>query len=286
MTNRRWLPESASRTAHTMKYLRDNFGVDAVQFHDMDFFISEKRVADFCKEILDLGMAWWALGRIDELSEYSDTTWELMRDSGLKMLFCGAESGSDETLAAMNKGGNASIQLTLDMAAKMKKYNIVPEYSFVLGYPPYPEKDAEITFDFIRKIKEINPATELILYTYTPVPMDAGGGNLQERAADAGFKFPTTLEEWTSPPWDTFALRREPKTPWLDTTMFRRVRNFERVMNAYYPTVTDTKLTGWRRALLRGVSAWRYHTKTYAYPIELQVMQKLFRYQRPETTGF
>src|SRR6185503_19665090 len=41
MTNRGWLPESAERMASTLKMLRDQYGVNAAQFHDMDFFISE-----------------------------------------------------------------------------------------------------------------------------------------------------------------------------------------------------------------------------------------------------
>jgi hypothetical protein len=66
----------------------------------------------------------------------------------------------------------------------------------------------------------------------------------------------------------------------------KRVRNFERVLNAFYPTVTDPKLTPARRALLRAVSTWRYALRIYAAPYELRVMQRLMHYQRPETTGF
>lgn len=286
MTNRRWLPETPERMAYHLKLLKDRYDVNAAQYHDMDFFISEKRVAEFADRIKDYGMTWWALGRIDELSRFSDSTWQLMKQSGLKMIFCGAESGSDEMLERMNKGGQASTQLTLELAAKMKSYGIVPEYSFVLGNPPEPEQDIAVTFDFIRKLKRINPATELILYTYTPVPTDAGSGNLYERAQAAGFKFPTTLDEWVSPPWDEFALRRKPKTPWLDNNIYRKVRDFERVINAYYPTTTDMKLTGLRRTMLRTMGGWRYHLKFYEYPVELYAMQRLFAYQRPETSGF
>jgi radical SAM superfamily enzyme YgiQ (UPF0313 family) len=269
-----------------MKMLNRQYGVNAAQFHDMDFFISEKRVVEFCERIKNDGFSWWALGRIDELSRFKESTWKLMKQSGLKMIFCGAESGSDEMLERMNKGGQASTKLTLELAAKMKQYGIIPEYSFVLGNPPEPEKDIEVTFNFIRKLKQINPATELILYTYTPVPMDAGGGNLYENAVAAGFRFPTTLDEWVQPPWDEFALRRRPKTPWLDNGIYTKVRNFERVINAYYPTTTDMKLNGLRRNILKTVGGWRYHLKYYEYPLELRALQKLFAYQRPETTGF
>jgi hypothetical protein len=38
--------------------------------------------------------------------------------------------------------------------------------------------------------------------------------------------------------------------------------------------------------LLKTVSAWRYAFRLYAAPYELRVLQRLMRYQRPETTGF
>ena len=81
------------------------------------------------------------------------------------------ESGSDETLKRMNKGGSASTNKTLEIAEKMRKYGIVPEFSFVLGNPPDPEADVRQTLEFIRKVKRVNPHTEIIMYVYTPVPL-------------------------------------------------------------------------------------------------------------------
>ena len=74
--------------------------------------------------------------------------------------------------------------------------------------------------------------------------------------------------------------------PWLNRALRQRVRDFERVLNAYYPTSTDAHLTGMWRRVLRGVSAWRYRTRLYGLPLELQALQRLVRYQRPETSGF
>src|SRR4029077_20270160 len=124
------------------------YGVDAVQMHDMDFFISEGRTEEFAERIAPLGIRWRALGRVDRLMEFSEKTWRAMATSGLKMVFSGAESGTDETLRAMNKGGRASANLTLALAARMRRHDIVPEFSFVLGCPPDPERDIARTFEF------------------------------------------------------------------------------------------------------------------------------------------
>jgi anaerobic magnesium-protoporphyrin IX monomethyl ester cyclase len=283
MTNRRWLAQSPGRIERAVRHLVAEYGVDSVMMHDMDFFISESRVAEFSERIAPLEITWWALGRIDTLMHYSDATWRAMAGAGLKMVFSGAESASDAVLATMNKGGQASARLAVDLARRMKSYRIVPEYSFVLGSPPDPMGDMARTFEFIREIKQVNPATEIVLYTYTPVPMD---GTMYQEASRLGFAFPTTLDEWASDEWRQLMMRRGENIPWIDNAVRRRVRNFERVLNAFYPTVTDRRLTPARRALLRTVSAWRYAFRLYAAPYELRALHHLIHYQRPETTGF
>jgi hypothetical protein len=249
----------------------------------MDFFISEARVAEIAERITPLGLAWWGLGRVDTLMHYSDDTWQKLARSGLKMVFSGAEAGSDEALARMNKGGRSSAQLTLDLARRMREYNVVPEFSFVLGSPPDPMQDVSDTFAFIRRLKRINPAAEVILYTYTPVPLD---GALYTEARRQGFDFPQTLDEWASAASERFSMRRGHGVPWLDAKITRRIRNFERVINAYYPTTTDMQLTRVRRGVLKVASWLRYAFELYEAPYELRALQRLIRYQRPETTGF
>jgi anaerobic magnesium-protoporphyrin IX monomethyl ester cyclase len=283
MSNRRWTAQSPARMERTLRHLHARYGIDAVQMHDMDFFISEARVAEFAERIADLGLGWWALGRVDTLMQYSDATWRALSRSGLKMVFSGAESGTDEALARMNKGGKAAASLTLQLARRMRDYGVVPEFSFVLGSPPDPLGDVASTFEFIRRIKRINPATEIVLYSYTPVPLD---GRLYDEARRQGFQFPETLQEWASPKWEQLSMRRGDGIPWMDGEVRRRIRNFERVINAYYPTTTDMKLTGWHRAALKMASSVRYALKWYGAPYELRALQRLIQYQRPETTGF
>jgi anaerobic magnesium-protoporphyrin IX monomethyl ester cyclase len=283
MSNRRWVAQSPDRVMTVVDRLHDHYRADAVQFYDMDFFISEPRTAEIAGRMARLGMSWWALGRVDELMRYRTATWDTMRASGLKMVFCGAESGSTEMLERMNKGGTASADTTLQLAARMKAHGVVPEFSFVVGNPPDPEADLHQTLAYIRKIKQINPAAEIIMYVYTPVPQE---GALYDAARAEGFRFPTTLDEWVSDQWQTFALRRDPRTPWSQGDVRRRIRDFESVLNAYYPTITDLRLTPLRRRLLRTLSAWRYRLGVYTRPLELNVLQRAFHYQRPETTGF
>jgi radical SAM superfamily enzyme YgiQ (UPF0313 family) len=279
----RWLAQSAARVAATVRRLASVLRLDSVEFYDNNFFVHETRAIEFAERIRDLDLGWWGEGRIDTLLRYDDRSWAALRDSGLKMVFLGAESGSDETLRRMNKGGTASTEKTLEIARKTMAYGVIPEFSFVLGNPPDPEGDVRQTLEFIRKLKRINPRSEIILYMYTPVPL---AGELYDRAKASGFAFPTTLDGWLNPAWQDFSQRRSANVPWLDDPLRRSIHDFERVLNAYYPTSTNPRLRGPRRWLLRALSAWRYHTRLYQYPVELRLMHRLVSYQRPETSGF
>ncbi len=284
LAKRRWLPESGQRVGEIMRHLHKMYNIDGVEFHDMDFFVNEDRSADIAEQLTPLNLNWWGLGRVDTLMAYSDRTFEKLQKSGVKMIFMGAESGSDETLQNMNKGGKSSTDFTLAIVERMKHYNIVPELSFVMGNPPDPVSDIETTVKFIRKIKQINPATELILYLYTPVPQE--GSLFMEEAYKLGFRFPQTLQDWISSEWVSQSLRRDPGTPWMKDPIRRKVRDFETVVNAYYPTVTDIRLRGAMRLLLKSLSGLRYRFEIYQNPIELKALQRVLHYRRPETTGF
>ena len=279
----RWRAQSAKRTAAVVRRLERDYGADAVEFYDNNFFVDEARVREFSERTVDREIGWWGEARIDTLLGYAESTWKLMAESGLRMVFLGAESGSDEVLKRMNKGGTATAEKTIEIARRMAEYGIVPELSFVLGNPPEPVKDTEQTIAFIRRVKRVNPSSEIVLYLYSPVPL---AGVLYEEAKASGFRFPETLEEWISPEWQAFSQRRSLSTPWIERSLRRRVFDFERVLNAYCPTSTDRRLRGLRRGVPRAVSAWRYHLEVYRYPFELRALHKIMSYQRPETTGF
>ena len=283
LTNGRWNAQSPERVERVLtQYVRE-WRVDAVEFYDNNFFTHEERCRGIAERIAPLKLHWWGEGRIDTLLKFKDATWQAMRDSGLRMVFLGAESGSKETLARMDKGGTLTPEMTLDLAVRMKEFGVIPEFSFVLGNPPDPEKDVDITLAFIKKLKSRQPEAEIILYQYTPVPVQ---GELLSSASTAGFAFPKTLDEWVGDKWREVSRRNSDQLPWLSSDQRARIMNFRRVLNAYHPTATDPGLTGWKRRVLRAASSWRYRNDIYSMPLELRVLQRLFRYQRPETAGF
>ncbi|WP_282031260.1 B12-binding domain-containing radical SAM protein [Winogradskyella eximia] len=286
--NAKWKAKSAATVYKDIQFFKENYNIDAIEFHDNNFFTSKKRVLEFSKLVLHDEIQWWGEGRIDTLNKYSDEELQLMRKAGCKMIFLGAETGNDEVLKQMNKGGTQSGQMIKDFVLRMKKADIIPELSFVLGLPGIDEKKVyeQILWDinFIKEIKSINPNAEIIIYLYSPVPTE--GSKLYQQIIDAGFSFPETLEEWIAPSWEKFDLRKNPLTPWLKPYMIDKIQNFETVMNGYYPTVSDFKIKGYKKNILKLVSGYRYKYGIYQMPYEIKALHKIWKYRQPEIEGF
>jgi radical SAM superfamily enzyme YgiQ (UPF0313 family) len=267
--------ESPARTATVLTGLQQTYGIDAVQFYDNNFFLNESHAREQAERIAPLGLRWWAEGRIDTFLRYSDDTLKAIRRSGATMIFFGAESGSDKVLAEMNK--HLTSDQTLELAARIRQFGIIPEFSFVVGSPRNPEEDTRDTIRFIRRIKRLNPEAEIIVQHYIPTPHPDGMYGL----ADAQIQFPSTPEEWATERWLNFTIRQDPRLPWLPGHVKRRIDNFELVINSRWPTVQDIHLPNWSRVMLQTLSSWRYALGFYHLPLELEWAQKMVALRKP-----
>jgi anaerobic magnesium-protoporphyrin IX monomethyl ester cyclase len=284
----RWKGNSAQRIYEDVKFLKENYGVDSIEFCDNNFFVSEKRVREFSQLIRNEQINWWGEARIDTLDKFSDDTLALMREAGCTMIFLGAETGNEETLKAIDKGGTQNANQMIRFAERMKQFDIIPEYSFVLGFPAEtPEKvmamiDEDI--EFIKKVKKANPDTEIIIYVFSPVLTE--GSDLYEKVKASGFQFPAKLEDWLDQEWKGFDLRKNPLTPWLTSEMIDKIQNFEVVLNARYPTAQDVKLSKFQRNTISFLSKFRYKTNFFHFPYELKFLQRFWlKYRQPEIEG-
>jgi anaerobic magnesium-protoporphyrin IX monomethyl ester cyclase len=281
--------DAPERLEQSLTLLRDRWGADSVQFYDHNFFDREDNSAPILDVLGKLQLPWWCYARADTLAGFSAATWEKIRRSHLRMAYIGAEAASDEALKRMHKG--TRVGQTLDVAVRCREYGVIPEFSFVLGGPQDPEGEIEKTFVFIRRLKELNPESEIILYFYTPTPQRApahlgkqtSGPRLPmlQLSSPSGQAMPTTPEEWAEPRWVSWACHQE--APWLTPRLRQRVRDFGRVLGCRFPTVQDYRTPAWGKAVLRGLAGWRYAGQHYDRPWELALASKLIPLRQPRS---
>lgn len=263
--------QTPERLHEHLSFLKREHGMDSLHFYDNNFFLNEAQARAVAEAMRPLGLRWWCEARVDALCRFSDETWRMLKAAGLQMIFCGAESGSDEVLRKMSKG--TTIAQIAEVAAKTREHGIIPEFSFVFGDPDEPEREIENTLRFIRQLKGINPAMELITYFYTPTPQrgDMYGD------VDALSETPTVLEEWMEPQWVSWATHEDPHVPWLDRRLKNRVDDFRTVLMSRFPSIHDAELRPWGRLVGSWLARGRWAREDYAAPHLLRRVQRLAR---------
>lgn len=259
------------------------YGADSVQLYDHNFFDKEETSVPALEVMARSGLRFWAYARTDTLAGFSASTWDLIRRSGLSMVYVGAEAGSDEVLKRMKKG--TSVEQTFEMVRRCREYGVIPELSFVLGGPEDPEGEVEKTLHFIRKVKEVHPAAEVILYFYSPTPQRDPARKKSDlpvlkRYGPEGPDLPTTPEEWTEPKWISYVCHQD--APWLSPKIRSRVQGFAKVLACRFPTAQDWSTPRWGKATLRTLAGWRYASGRWDNPWELDLARKVIPLREPQ----
>ena len=272
--------ESPERTEAHLRELVERHGMDAVHFYDNNFFLREDRAVELAMRLVPLKIQWWCEARVDAMLRFSDRTWKLLRNSGLRMVFFGAESGSDEVLRRMDK--KLTTEQTLEVAARTREHGIIPEFSFMFGDPDEPAREIENTLAFIRRLKDVNPAMELIHYYYTPTPQrGATYGDVDPLSGT-----PTDLETWTRPEWVRWMTHEDPRVRWMTPELRRRVEDFVLVLESRFPSLHDKRTRAWGRTLGRVLARRPWRTGRYHRSRLLGAVRRAARREPDDTQAY
>lgn len=277
------------RVERDLELFTRKFGVDAIQFYDHNFFDREQDMVPLLELLARYRLPWWCFARSDALLNLSAASWSLVRKSRLRMAYIGAESPSDALLHDIRKGTRTD--QTLEVVGRCRSEGVIPELSFMLAPPQDSEGETERTFDFIRRIKRLHPATEIMLYLYAPLPPPPVGGSVHvERAVSAlldaqgaPLVFPSTADEWAEEPWSSYWCHTD--TPWLTPKLRQRIRDFTTVLGCRFPTVTDIRSPPWGKAALSALASWRYQRRRYERPWELDFSKRFIRLWDPRVSS-
>ena len=280
---------TAARLEQDLSFLKRRFGADALQFYDHNFFDREVDMVPLLEILARFELPWWCFARSDALLNLSESSWKLVRKSRLRMAYIGAESPNDRMLHDMRKGTRSD--QTLEVVERCRSQGVIPELSFMLAPPKDPEGETERTFEFIRRIKRRHPATEIMLYVYTPLPPRRHGGGPANAPPTAPLRdcagnpvvFPDRAQEWAQPHWVDYWCHHD--APWVSERLRQRILDFTTVLGCRFPTVTDIRSPSWGKSALRGLAAWRYRYRRYERPWELNWSKRLIPLHDPRVSS-
>ncbi len=163
-------------------------------FQDGTFFVSKTKVMELTKWFIESGLniKWKAKARANLFKDYSDNELSLLKESGLVSVFFGLESGSPRVLKNMHK--NIKPEDAIKSAVICRNYDIEFYVSFMFATPYETLDDMWDNINLIRKLKEVNPNTQVQNCIYVPLPDTP----MFDQAVECGYVPPKNLEEWVN----------------------------------------------------------------------------------------
>lgn len=147
--NRRYMKASAERVLAEVTLLKQQYGTRSINFREDNFTVDKARLEAICRGLGDMGMEWDCQSRADAIDE---PTVSMMKRCGCKMISCGFESASDDTLERMNKGFSFDvIQKAIDI---FERTGMLWSGNFIVGVPGDTESDVIKTVRYVKKLRK------------------------------------------------------------------------------------------------------------------------------------
>lgn len=257
---RKWVGLEPTRMALRLKELWDRYRFDDVNFQDETFFTRARRVQALAEQLISSGMkiSWAATMRADQGVRLPEDVWALCKQSGLRRLLVGVESGSDEMLKRIRK--DIRIEQVFHTAERMLRYGIAGHFPFIVGFPEETDDSIRATIDCAKRLRSLHPDFLTPIYYFKPYP----GSELVLEAVSRGFRLPQTLEAWSE-----FDYVAGLPGPWVSAEKFRLIERFKFFQELAWKRVSRGK------RLLQQVARYRCQRDEYRWPLEMMLTRWL-----------
>jgi anaerobic magnesium-protoporphyrin IX monomethyl ester cyclase len=251
---RQWVGLEPTRMALRLKELWDRYHFDDVNFQDETFFTKRGRVQALAEKIIESGIkiTWAATMRADQGVRLPDDVWAKCKQSGLRRLLVGVESGSDEMLRRIRK--DIKIEQVFATAEKMVEHGIAGHFPFIVGFPDESESSIQASLDVAKRLRAMSPDFLTPIFYFKPYP----GSELVIEAVARGFRLPQTLEEWAQ-----FDYVAGMPGPWVTPEKFELIERFKFFHELAWKRVAPGK------RLLQRLARYRCTRDFYRWPVEM-----------------
>ena len=262
---RKWVGLEPVRMAMRLKELWDRYRFDDVNFQDETFFTKAARVEALADRIVQSGMktTWAATMRADQGVRLPPAVWQRCKQSGLRRLLVGVESGSNEVLKRIRK--DIKIEQVYETAETMLRYGIAGHFPFIVGFPDESDESVQASLHCAKKLRAMSPDFLTPIYYFKPYP----GSALVIEAVERGYRLPETLTEWAQ--FDYVA--GEPG-PWVSAEKFELIERFKFFHELAWKKVSRG------RALLQRIARYRCNRDDYRWPVEMLFIRWLAPVQK------
>ncbi|MDD1763921.1 MAG: B12-binding domain-containing radical SAM protein [Methanobacteriaceae archaeon] len=140
---------SPDNVVDEIEELIDQYQIRDIGFMDDTFMLNKRRANDIANEIKarDLDLSFVASSRVDRVDQ---KLLQNLKNSGMKTIYYGVESGSQRILDLMKKG--ITLKQAEDAVKIAKNVDLEVLTSFILGYPGETQEDMNKTIDFSTKL--------------------------------------------------------------------------------------------------------------------------------------
>jgi radical SAM superfamily enzyme YgiQ (UPF0313 family) len=258
---RKWTGIEPGSIVARLRDLWSKYRFDDLNFQDETFFTKRERVRAMAQQIVDSGMrfTWAATMRADQGVRLPEEVWRLCKESGLRRLLVGVESGDEAMLKRIKK--DVTIDEVFHTARKMCELGIAGIFPFIVGFPDETDASVDATIACAKKLRAMSGQFDTPIFYFKPYP----GSAIVTEAVARGFRLPDTLAEWSQ-----FDYIAGLPGPWVTPQKYQIIERFKFFLDL---ASTGTRA---RATLMQRIARLRCERNEYRFPIEMRVMQWLW----------
>ncbi|HET6386396.1 MAG TPA: radical SAM protein [Armatimonadota bacterium] len=254
---RKWTGLDPERMGEEIRALWRAYRFDDLNFQDETFFTRVERVDAVAEEFLRrrLPITWAATMRADQGDRLPEAVMAKCRQSGLRRVLIGVESGSQEMIDRIRK--DIKLAQVFASADKCRRHDVGAIFPFIVGFPDESEVSVQASFEVAKRLRSLSPRFTTPFFYFKPYP----GSSITEDAVRKGYRLPDSLEEWADFDFVGSA------GPWVSPEKYQRVERFK-----FYQQIAWDRVKPWSVPIQK-MARWRCAHNRYGFPLEKVVSE-------------
>jgi len=279
VTNNFWRAYSPDKVLAGLEKIKQlgYFQDKPMRFWDENFFANVQRAKAIIQGMIDrkIDIPWETTVRVDYINNrmIDDDFLAMMKESGCYLLSYGGESGSEAVLEKINKGIKPA--QIIYSAKQTLKYDIIPQYSFMVGLPGEERADIDKTIQLIDRLTKLSPQIQILgPQAFRPYP----GSKLYQECLASGWSAPRSLTDWGQAVKDELNFLSPAQFPWAQKNLdlIESLEAYVRfgahtIKSALGSTVRANKILKLPFVLLCQL---RWRLKFFEWPIEFKLARR------------